>query len=399
MLMLRLHAALRTLGHDSVVHSRDAISGIPGAEQLDYLNGPLKRLRFRAGCSLENRLLRQPPQSYFSRLKSPACTPAAGATETDVVNLHWVSRWLDLPSFTASLPARVPLVWTVHDMSALAGGCFTDFGCDEFAKGCRVCPLLKFPFSRVLARNELRRRQKALAGRPVTFVANSLSTLSLVETSPLARGKTRKVIHPGFDFERFERIPKSEARAALGIPQTDFVLGFGAASLTYENKGADRFYKVAELVRKEIGKTSALIFGDGQPEESIPTRSLGCLRDDKQLALAYSAMDAHLVTSQMETFGQVSVEAQACGVPVFAFAVGGVPETLLDGKTGGLAPYAECSDMARQIVAAHREGRLHSMGQAGAVWVRNRFDSSVIAKQYAELYEEMLAPESFGRQS
>jgi glycosyltransferase involved in cell wall biosynthesis len=138
----------------------------------------------------------------------------------------------------------------------------------------------------------------------------------------------------------------------------------------------------------------ALIFGDGNPEPQIPTRNLGTLKNAEQLPVAYSAMDAHLVTSQMETFGQVSVEAQACGIPVFAFGVGGVPETLVDGKTGGLVPFGQCSKMAEQILAAHRSGRLASMGQAGAEWVRGQFDSIVVAKKYVEVYEELLA---FGR--
>jgi glycosyltransferase involved in cell wall biosynthesis len=101
-------------------------------------------------------------------------------------------------------------------------------------------------------------------------------------------------------------------------------------------------------------------------------------------------MDAHVVTSKMETFGQVSVEAQACGTPVFAFAVGGVPETLADGKTGVLVPFGQCEDMAEQIVAAYRAGRLKAMGRSGAEWVRGQFDSLVVAKKYIEVYEEVL---------
>jgi glycosyltransferase involved in cell wall biosynthesis len=281
-------------------------------------------------------------------------------------------------------------------MSPLAGGCFTDFGCGGFEKGCGVCPLLKFPFNRILARQELKRRIRALQKRRVAFVANSESTMALLQRSEVASGKLQKVIPPGFDFAELKQISREEARAALGIPEKAFVLGFGAASLTDENKGIDRFYELAKLVRIEIPQTIALIFGDGSPEVEIPTRNLGILKAPEQLAVAYSAMDAHLVTSQMETFGQVSVEAQACGTPVFAFAVGGVPETLVDGKTGVLVPFGQCEEMAQQIVAAHQAGRLESMGLAGAEWVRGQFDSLVIAKKYVEVYEELLAGSARG---
>ena len=214
--------------------------------------------------------------------------------------------------------------------------------------------------------------------------------MALLKRSEVARGKLLKVIPPGFDFAELKQIPREEARRALGIPEEAFVLGFGAASLTDQNKGIDRFYEVAQRVAQEIPHAQALIFGDGEPEEKIPTHHMGTIKDPAQLALVYSAMDAHVLTSKMETFGQVSVEAQACGIPVFAFAVGGVPETLIDGKTGVLVPFGQCEEMARQIVAAYRAGRLGSMGQAGTEWVRGQFDSLVIAKKYVEVYEELM---------
>jgi glycosyltransferase involved in cell wall biosynthesis len=389
-LTLRLHRALLKLGHISAAYLRDVDEK---TDEFIFRKQFTTNAKFlfseRLGYSLENRLRKHSAPAYFSRLRLAHSTPSP-REDMEIVHLHWVGRWLDLPSFVNSLPLATPIVWTVHDMSPLAGGCFTDFGCDEFGNGCRVCPLLKFPFNRIWARKELKRRIRALGKRRVAFVANSQSTMALVERSEVAEGKLQKVIPPGFDFTELKPIPQQEARLALGIPEEAFVLGFGAASLTDENKGINRFYEVAQRVAQEIPHAQALVFGDGEPEEKIPTQHVGIIKDPAQLALAYSAMDVHVVTSQMETFGQVSVEAQACGTPVFAFAVGGLPETLVDGKTGVLVPFGQCDEMAEQIVAAYRAGCLGSMGQAGAEWVRGQFDSLVIAKKYVEVYEEVL---------
>jgi glycosyltransferase involved in cell wall biosynthesis len=387
--MRRLHAAFLAMGHESHFYCREAqVEGSNGSV-LEYCSSPIDRYFERIRYSLENRMVGDNPKSYFSRLQLHRATPNPSQT-MDICHLHWIGRWLDLASFVKSLQARTPIVWTVHDMSALAGGCFTDFGCGEFEKGCRICPLVKYPLNRIWAKQELRRRLRALSRRPMAFVANSRSTFCLVEKSPLAKGKMQRMIPPGFDFSELREIPRAEARAKLEIPEDAFVLGFGAASLTDGNKGIDRFYQVAKSVQSKIPQTMALIFGDGNPEAQIPTRNLGVLKKPEQLAAAYSAMDAHLVTSQMETFGQVSVEAQACGTPAFAFAVGGLPETLVDGQTGGLAPFCDYKEMAEQILAAHRSDRLKTMGQAGAKWVREQFDSLVVAKKYVELYEELL---------
>jgi glycosyltransferase involved in cell wall biosynthesis len=388
--MRRLDRALVTLGHSSAVYYKSALTAMGSNGLLANASANASKLLERAGYSFENRLRRPNAPSYFSRLHLYHKT-AVREPLIDIAHLHWVGRWLDLPSFVNSLPPTTPIVWTVHDMSPLAGGCFTDFSCAEFEKGCRVCPLLKFPFNWVWAKRELQLRTRALANRPVAFVANSRSTFRLVEKAPLAKGKVQRIIPPGFKFSEMKRIPRREARLALGIPEEAFLLGFGAASLTDGNKGIDRFYEVAQRVAQETPHTQALIFGDGEPKAKIPTQYLGTIKDPAELALAYSAMDAHVVTSQMETFGQVSVEAQACGTPVFAFAVGGLPETLVDGKTGVLVPFNQCDEMAAQIVAAYRAGRLGSMGQAGADWVRGQFDSLVVAKKYLEVYEELLA--------
>ena len=393
-LTLRLHRALLKLGHNSAAYLRDVDEKTDEFIFRKQFTTNAKVLFLeRLGYSLENRIRKPAAPSYFSRLRLAHSTPSP-REDMEIVHLHWVGRWLNLPSFVNSLPPATPIVWTVHDMSPLAGGCFTDFGCVEFGNSCRVCPLLKFPFNRIWARHELQRRIRALASRPVAFIANSYSTFRLVEKAPLAKGKVRRIIPPGFDFSEMKHTPKREARLALGIPEETFVLGFGAASLTDENKGINRFYEVAQRVAQEIPHAQALIFGDGEPEEKISTQHVGIIKDPAQLALAYSAMDVHVVTSQMETFGQVSVEAQACGTLVFAFAVGGLPETLLDGKTGVLVPFGQCEEMARQIVAAYRAGRLGSMGQAGAEWVRGQFDSLVVAKKYVEVYEELLAGSS-----
>jgi glycosyltransferase involved in cell wall biosynthesis len=387
-LMQRLDDSLVALGHESQTYFKprglesDTIHGSLGGSASAFLD--------RVGYSLENRARKKTARSYFSSLHLLHPTKVRDKT-MDIAHLHWVARWIDLPSFVDSLPAKARMVWTVHDMSALAGGCFTDFGCSEFEGGCRVCPLIKFPFNRIWAKRELQRRLRALGKRRVAFVANSESTSALVKKSPLAKGKLQKVIPPGCDFSELREIPRLEARAALEIPADAFVLGFGASSLTDGNKGIDRFYEVAKSVRMEIPQTMALIFGDGHPEALIPTKNLGVLKNPEELAMAYSAMDAHLVTSKMETFGQVSVEAQACGTPVFAFAVGGVPETLLDGQTGALVPFGECKEMAAKICGAYRAGRLKPMGQAGTEWVRGQFDSLVVAQKYVEVYEELLA--------
>jgi len=395
-LMLRLHAALRELGHDSRVRYRKGSLALPEAERREFCRSWLDLQRERVRQRFETWAMRPDAPSFFGRYRSPQPTlPAADDAAADIVHLHWVSQWLDLPSFLAAIPKHIPIVWTIHDMSALAGGCFTDFGCDQMEKTCAVCPVFKPPFNRWLAAREWHRRSRALAGRKIFAVGNSVFTTGLIKKSALfADVKKIATIHPAVKTGEFIRHEKMAARRQLGLAPNRFVLGFGATSLTDINKGFKRFWDVAEKVGQKLGAVDALVFGDGLPAVSrarVNVRGLGRLSSPAQQSLAYSAMDVFIVASRMETFGLVATEAQACGTPVWAFDVGGLRDAVQAGVTGNLVPFGNTERMAEEICAQARSGNLPAMGDRAAAWVRENFPAEKMAAQYLELYHEAIA--------
>jgi glycosyltransferase involved in cell wall biosynthesis len=104
----------------------------------------------------------------------------------------------------------------------------------------------------------------------------------------------------------------------------------------------------------------------------------------------YAAMDILAVpTLVTETFGRVSIEAQASGVTVLCSNLGGLPETLAPDNTGRLMPVGD--------VAAWRDAILEIAGNAqlrkgfqekGRNWVERNFSSAAIAKQFTMLLEK-----------
>jgi glycosyltransferase involved in cell wall biosynthesis len=394
-LMLRLHATLRELGHDSHVRYRKGNLQLPDVQRLEFCRSWLDRQRERVRQRFENWALVPGAPSYFGRYRSsqPTPPPVEDAT-SDIVHLHWVSQWLDLPSFLAGIPKHVTIVWTIHDMSALAGGCFLDFGCEQLKKKCGACPLLKPPFNRHLAAQEWKRRSRALAGRRIFAVGNSAFTTGLIKKSALFNGVEKiTTIHPALKMDAFIRHDKAEARRLLGLDPDRFVLGFGAAALTDTNKGFNRFLEVAEKVAARMGAADALVFGDGLAAAGsahVKIHSLGRLSSPVLQSLAYSAMDVFVVASRMETFGQVATEAQLCGTPVWAFDVGGLRDAIQPGATGNLIPFPDTSQMAEDICAQARSGNLPAMGDRAAEWVRQTFPAEKMAEQYLQLYRAAL---------
>ena len=392
-LMLRLHDALRVMGQESRIRYRKGNLLLPEAQRLEYSQSWLDRQRERVQHRFESWALVANPASYYGRSRLHKATPPPSEDATaDIIHLHWVSRWLDLPSFLDRIPKHIPIVWTIHDMSPLAGGCFTDFGCDQIENGCRCCPLLKPPFNRLLAAKEWRRRSRALAGRRIFAVGNSVFTTNLIKKSALFRGAEGIVtIHPALNVREFIRHDKAEARRLLAIAPDRFVLGFGAAALTDENKGFNRFLEVAEKVADRLGALDALVFGDGLSaagSKRVKVHGLGRLSSPLLQSLVYSAMDVFVVASRMETFGQVATEAQACATPVWAFDVGGLRDAIKNEVTGNLVPFPDTVRMAESICTAAAGGSLSVMGNRAAEWVRQTFSTEQMTERYLNLYRE-----------
>ena len=95
-----------------------------------------------------------------------------------------------------------------------------------------------------------------------------------------------------------------------------------------------------------------------------------------------------------ETFGRVSIEAQACGVPVLASDIGGIPETLLPGETGLLLPPGNLAAWRDAILALCDEGLRQTMGTAARGFVERHFALPVIADAFVAQLRTARAPRS-----
>ena len=313
----------------------------------------------------------------------------------DIVHFHWVGKLIDFPSFFESMPKERPLVWSLHDMNPMTGGCSHAGDCEGFARRCGDCPILARPGPSDLSNQELSIKHDALQGRRVFVIAPSHWMASMARKSSLFAGCSVSVIRNPIDTSGFYPEDKRLARKSLGLPEDGICLLYAAESVEVNEKGINEYLAVLRDISKSRS-VFGLAFGRGEIVSQVENArifSLGYLSLPSQMRMAYSAADIFVIPSHAETISQTTVEAFACGTPAVAFAVGGIPELVRDGETGFLASFRDVGKMSDRIgwLIDHPERRLE-MGETALAVVRKEFESRHQISKYIDLYSEILEP-------
>jgi len=226
------------------------------------------------------------------------------------------------------------------------------------------------------------------------MVANSHWLAELGGRSPIARacGGVR-VIPPGIDTEVFKPQDKNLCRAHLALPADAFVIATGGASLMDANKNLPWLFEQLSLL-PELGKVIVLAFGEGAVPvpDRLNVRFAGGIRDRCDLARLLAAADVLVSASLMETYGLTLVEAMACGIPVVAFRVGGIPEAAPDGQGAILCAPQDGAALIETIMKLRNSAQLRErLGAAGRETVRVRNPLSSFSSSFAEIYRECVS--------
>src|SRR5213592_1483343 len=317
-----LSSALAEQGIESHVLCKNSRSAETGRLLLD-------RIVRRSYVSLST----EPWHGTRRLLSPPASEDLRGV---DVVHLHTVADWFDVPRWLNMLPREIGVVISLHDMWHVTGGCFLYRGCDRYANEthrCDPCPILKWPANRFLAKAAHSRKLRAYRNCGARMVANSQWLAEIAGRSPIARACGGvEVITPGIDTTVFKLHDKALCRKHLDLPADAFVIVTGGASLTDENKNVPWLLEQLSAL-PDLDGIIILAFGEGALaiHSGLNVRFTGGIRERHDLARLLAAADVFVSASLMETYGLTLMEAMACGTPVVAFRVGGIPEAAPDG--------------------------------------------------------------------
>jgi glycosyltransferase involved in cell wall biosynthesis len=314
------------------------------------------------------------------------------------------------------LSRRAPLLLTLHDAWLLSGHCAHSFECERWMIGCGQCPNLSiYPAISRDATSYNWRRKRRIFSRSHVFVSTpSQWLMNKVEQSMLRPAiKEARVIPNGVDLSVFHPADRASARASLDLPQDATVLLFAA------NRGRANVFKDYTTIRASLTKIAPttrrpllfLCLGGETCVERIGDAELRFIpyqSDAKIIAHYYQAADLYVHASHADTFPCSVLEALACGTPVVATAVGGIPEQIkglrglnldavesnccsISEATGVGIPAEDSEAMAESIRRIVGNDPLRwRMVRNAAKDARERFDLDLQAKRYLEWYEELL---------
>ncbi|TCP58763.1 glycosyltransferase involved in cell wall biosynthesis [Rhodovulum bhavnagarense] len=394
----RLHRALRDYGIESqlaVAQRKSSDPKVVVARSPHLGTGIIERLQAKK-YTLERRLTARSVSrelAYFSDDRVPGPNLLNRLPEADVLNLHWVSHFLDYRRFFRGISNSQPLVWTLHDMAPMTGGCHYAMSCDRFSERCGACPLLGSTNPRDLTRRIHSRKAAALSRlvpETTRIVAPSHWLADQARKSSLLGRFDVEVVPNGLDIETFAPRDKAVARSVLGLPQDGRIVLFAANSVGDYRKGMDLLLASLNGLDLDQSVTLAAI-GSGGLHMPFGSVSLGRVENPRLMSFIYSAADAFVLPTRADNLPNVLVEAMACAVPCVSFRVGGVPDVVRHKQTGLLAEPANAISLREHISNLLRDDvKRAQMGRQGREVVLQEYADTVVARKYAEIYEQLV---------
>lgn len=334
--------------------------------------------------------------------------------EADILHIHWINfGFLSIESLNKLIALNKPIVFTMHDMWLITGGCHHSGDCENYQKSCGNCnQYLKNPTEKDLSNQVWTRKNTIFNPTPVgRGTITSLPTgvgrceVSIIacsqwlanrakKSSLFKKSKITSIPNP-IDTNLFYPKEKHESRLQFGLPTNKKLVLFVAMKVSVLWKGFSYFEEGLNLLKTDNQELELIILGEADKEllEKLPYKShaLGRINDFEKISTIYSAADVFVIPSIQENLPNTIMESLACGTPAVGFEVGGIPEMIEHKKTGFLAKYKSAESLAEGIKWVLNEADIDNLSKKCREKVLQNYSQEVVANQYIEVYKQAIS--------
>jgi len=384
---LSLHRAYRARGLDAWLAVGRARTGEDGVLAIGDERSRRSRARRDPGVLLD--VVRGREDFRFPASHRVLELPPRPPDVLHLHNLH--GGYFDLRALP-ELSARQPTVVTMHDEWLYTGHCACTLDSERWLVGCGSCPHLdSYPALRVDGTAGNWRRKAALYERSrLHAVCPSAWLLDRAQRSILEPAlASSRLIPNGVDLEVFSPGDRDEARARVGLPHDAHVVVFAAQGVhTNPFKDFATLRAALELLAVPV---VAVALGEAAANEQLGRVTLRSepFAERERVAAFLRAADLYVHATRADNHPLAVLEALACGTPVVAPPVGGIPEQLR-GETGVLVePWDATALAAAMTELLADDERRARMSTAAAADARARFSLYRQVDAYVDLYREL----------
>ncbi len=311
--------------------------------------------------------------------------------QTDLIHLHWVSDgFVDYKIFFNK--NKKPLVWTLHDMNPFTGGCHFSGACTGFVSHCSYCPDLEGTGFEHYAGKLLDYKISGLQNSRINIVSPSRWLMLQSEKSRLFKDYDHTIIPYSINTNIFKYRDKFLAKESLGLDPLKQYFLFSAYNLKNKRKGIDYLLEVLRKLTNLADRFELLVLGknEGIDElEGFNAHFPGFITNDEILASYYQASDLFIMPSIADNLPNVVIESVACGTPVMAFEIGGIPDIITNNQNGILV-----SEISANALKAALEKFILNRPVFNYKNISRdaseKYNYKIIANQYKELYKKLL---------
>jgi glycosyltransferase involved in cell wall biosynthesis len=312
--------------------------------------------------------------------------------EADIINLHWVSDFIDYTSFFRKNKKKI--IWTLHDMNPFTGGCHHSDDCVKYTDNCNNCPQLQGTMDPDFSNQILKLKMQALGAYPergmaIVTPSNWLGNLS-------KRGKvfsrfSHYNIPNGCDSSVFKIYDKNSSKKLLNLPVDKKIILFVAGALGNSRKGLSYLEKANERLIKEGHSFTLVSVGEfnGKSNEMSNVIQLGRIADEELMAKIYSAADVFVIPSLAENLPNTIIESFFCGTPVIGFPVGGIKEMIQNAENGYLCDTVSVDSLVEKLNIFLMNSLMFNSEKIRTNAVKI-YSSDIQASRYIELYKTLL---------
>jgi glycosyltransferase involved in cell wall biosynthesis len=313
--------------------------------------------------------------------------------QPNIVHLHNLHGYYFDLRYLPKLSRQVPVILNLRDMWTLTGHCAYPINCTHWKQGCGNCPDLKIypPIARDATRFNYRRKKNIFSHSRLFITTPTKWLMDQVLFSQMFSAIEYRVIPNAINLDTFHPGEKYLARKVLDLPQETQIVLFLSHS---EFKDFETMHAALNYIHKGQKKLLFICIGKDGVKELIGEGELiytGRISDENKMVLYYQAADVYIHAAHHEVFGKSMVEAMACGVPVVATAVDGIPEVIEDGMTGFLAPGKDRYALAAKVNLLLEDPNLRNeMGINSSKHARRLFNLERQANDFLDWYQEIL---------